>query len=70
MANDLPSSVRIIMHHLPLLPQSKISTLTSYFCRTIKHLSATFMKFKWGAKSTEAQHSMQEELVIAEEVTG
>lgn len=43
---------------------------TSHFFRTTKHFTATFRKFKRGAKNTEAQHSMREELVTAELVTG
>lgn len=52
------------MYHLPLLPQSKVSIIP--ISSEQQTFFSNFMKFKRGVESTEAQHSMQEVLVVAQ----
>lgn len=52
----------------PATATSEQSLSNSYFFRPTKYFSVTVMKFKRGVQSTAAQHSMYEELVVAQQV--
>lgn len=65
MANDFPIVIKSNNVSSATFA-SELNLNTSYFFRTTTHFSATSVKSRRGAKSTEAQHSMQEELVTAE----